>query len=237
MADDVWPVSVDNPSGSLRSFNGTGFGLKGFTRVDATGYHFATRWFMIVGFPIIPLERYYLREVSADFVTDYGAYSEITRYDIAGTARLRLGEILRTYACVWLTPVVVILPLIALLLRANDIPLWVSITAVVLWPTTAICLAVMVLMYYRKHWAPLREVQWHQDAGNPSAPMPVVNLDLGGSDVKRDGLGRDIMSGLRGAHGKGENHEEGQQPSVLVEGDQDAVFGTDEMTTPPVIGK
>jgi hypothetical protein len=159
--DDVWPISVDNPGpGSLRSFNGIGFGLKGFTRVDATGYCFATRWFMIAGLPLVPLDRYYLREIGLHPRSNY--VETITRYQIAGTAELRPDEILRTYAFGWLTPVAVIVPLLLLLARADDFPFWVPITALVLWPTAAIVLVVMALMYYRKHWAPMRKVRWHE---------------------------------------------------------------------------
>ncbi|MEV4755820.1 hypothetical protein AB0J86_12010 [Micromonospora sp. NPDC049559] len=161
MSDDVWPFSRDNPGpGSLRSFNGIGFDLKGFTRVDATGYCFATRWFTIIGLPIIPLDRYYLRE--RGFASkSIGLYSETTyRYNIAGWAKLRFGEVLRTYAFCWLATLGGVVPLLALLARADDFPVWVSITAMVVWPTTAIVLAVTGLMYYRKHWAPLREARW-----------------------------------------------------------------------------
>lgn len=39
--------------------------------------------------------------------------------------------------------------------------------------------------------------------------------------------------------GRGEDEEDGEhkRPSFLVEGDPDAVFGTDQMTAPPVIGE
>jgi hypothetical protein len=40
-----------------------------------------------------------------------------------------------------------------------------------------------------------------------------------------------------GQRGEGEEDSEHQRASYLVEGDPDAVFGTDEMTAPPVIGE
>jgi hypothetical protein len=40
-----------------------------------------------------------------------------------------------------------------------------------------------------------------------------------------------------GKRGEGEEDGEHQRASYLVEGDPDAVFGTDEMTAPPVIGE
>lgn len=160
MPEDVWPISARNPGpGSLYSLNGIGFGLKGFTRTDASGYFFATRWFMIIGLPIVPLGRYYVRQAR---MTPKDIAGNVTRYDVAGTARLHPGEILRTYAFCWLTPLIGILPLIALLERADDFSVWISITAVAVWPTTVIVLCVWLLLHYRKHWAPLREVRWRR---------------------------------------------------------------------------
>jgi hypothetical protein len=115
----------------------------------------------IVGLPVLPLGRYYPRETAADLAPDYGLYHQTTStYQVAGTARLCLDEVLRTYAFGWLTPAAAIWPLIALLHRADALPVWVPIVAVVCWPSTATALAVMGLMYYRKNWAPLREVRW-----------------------------------------------------------------------------
>jgi hypothetical protein len=158
MPDDVWPISIDNPSPeSLYSVNGFGFGFKGFTRTDATGFCFATRWVMFAGLAVLPLDRYYLRDVGyeADASGD-----TTTRYDIAGSAGLRPGEILRTYAFSWLTPVAAIWPLIAVLQRADDLPFWVSLGAVLLWPITVIALAVAGLAFYRNRLAPIRDVRW-----------------------------------------------------------------------------
>ena len=48
------------------------------------------------------------------------------------------------------------------------------------------------------------------------------------------------MGGMpMGAGGRGEGEEDGehQRPSYLVEGDPESLFGTDEMTAPPVIGE
>lgn len=54
--------------------------------------------------------------------------------------------------------------IVPLLARADDFPFWAPIAAVVVWPTTAILLAVTALTHYRKHWAPIREVYWHDAA-------------------------------------------------------------------------
>jgi hypothetical protein len=45
------------------------------------------------------------------------------------------------------------------------------------------------------------------------------------------------MMPMHGQRGEGEEDDEHQRASYLVEGDPDAVFGTDQMTAPPVIGE
>jgi hypothetical protein len=158
MPDDVRPISEKNPGpGSLYSFNGIGFGLKGLTRTDRDGFCLATRWFMIAGLPIIPLGRYYIRE---EGTTVDGISDTATRYTVAGTASLRVSEVLRTYAFSWLTPIAVIVPMIAVLHRADEVGFWWCLAMVTLWPITGIALAVTALYLYRDRWAPLREVRW-----------------------------------------------------------------------------
>lgn len=159
MPDDVWPISAENPGPkSLTSYNGFGFGLKGFTRPDAAGYRFATHWFMLLGLPIAPLGRYYLREV--DMRPGPGTAGLVTRYHIAGSSLLRPIEVVRTYAFCWLTPVAVVAPLLALLARADDYPWWLSIGAVAIWPIVAIVAIATALTFYRDRWAPRREARW-----------------------------------------------------------------------------
>jgi hypothetical protein len=45
------------------------------------------------------------------------------------------------------------------------------------------------------------------------------------------------MGGGRGRGGEGEEDQEHQRPTYLVEADPDEVFGTDMRTAPPVIGE
>jgi hypothetical protein len=45
------------------------------------------------------------------------------------------------------------------------------------------------------------------------------------------------MMPMHGQRGEGDEDDEHQRASYLVEGDPDAVFGTDQMTAPPVIGE
>lgn len=72
-------------------------------------------------------------------------------------------------------------------------------------------------------------------------------LGVGGALAAEGAAVRGGAAGARGAAGggmvppgkRGEGEEDGehQRASYLVEGDPDAVFGTDEMTAPPVIGE
>lgn len=45
------------------------------------------------------------------------------------------------------------------------------------------------------------------------------------------------MTPMGGRRGEEEEDGEHKRPSFLLEGDPDAVFGTDQMTAPPVIGE
>jgi hypothetical protein len=45
------------------------------------------------------------------------------------------------------------------------------------------------------------------------------------------------MGGMQGGRGEGDEDGEHQRPAWLVEGDPESLFGTDEMTAPPVIGE
>jgi hypothetical protein len=56
----------------------------------------------------------------------------------------------------------------------------------------------------------------------------------GGGAAGRGGVGGGMVPG--GKRGEDEEDDEHQRASYLVEGDPDAVFGTDEATAPPVIG-
>ncbi|CRK60398.1 Endoglucanase [Alloactinosynnema sp. L-07] len=59
----------------------------------------------------------------------------------------------------------------------------------------------------------------------------------GGAAAGRGGAGAGMGGGMGGGgRGQGGEDEEHQRPSYLVEADPDAMFGTDEMTAPPVIG-
>ena len=72
-------------------------------------------------------------------------------------------------------------------------------------------------------------------AGGSGLASEGAALRGGAGAAGRGGVGG--MGGMAGGRGQGEDDDEHQRPSFLVEGDPDAVFGTDEATAPPVIGE
>jgi hypothetical protein len=160
MPDEVWPLARGEGVW-LRTIYGIGCEMKGFTRPDASGRYFGTRWVTFVLMPVIPLDRFYLEEVSSGGVS-VGVYSEWrTRYKIAGRARLHFGEILRTLIFGWLVaPAVVLVPNMILLSRANDLNVWLVLGGFMGWLIGSIVVLELVLTWYRLHWAPVRTVRW-----------------------------------------------------------------------------
>lgn len=155
----------------LGSFNGIGFGFKSFTRTDARGCCFATRWFMLVYLPVIPLGRYYVKDQGTTG-TYAGAYtSTTTRYTIYGRSPLRADEILRTYVFQWvLGPAFVIVPIILWLSNADAISgetsdsvsgwrIFLLIAVFLIWLIGSIAALVVLMLTYRRKWAPLRDVR------------------------------------------------------------------------------
>jgi hypothetical protein len=167
MADEVWPLEPDERV-RLSSFNGIGFDLKGFTRKDASGRCFATRYFTVVHLPLVPLDRFYLQEGSVQY-QDLGLSSNtLTRYRITGWSRLRVGEILRTYLFSWIIgPGVVLVPILLWLGRADELSDRIGIGWViggfVAWLLGSIIALGFLLSAYRERWAPLRQAVVHDD--------------------------------------------------------------------------
>ncbi|MFC7612629.1 hypothetical protein ACFQV2_02155 [Actinokineospora soli] len=60
---------------------------------------------------------------------------------------------------------------------------------------------------------------------------------MGGGAAGGGGRGGGGMGAGGGARGQGGEDEEHTRASFLVEDDPDALFGTDQMTAPPVIGE
>jgi uncharacterized protein YukE len=67
--------------------------------------------------------------------------------------------------------------------------------------------------------------------GNAAAAEAAAGRSAGG----RSGQGGPMGAG--GRRGEGEEDDEHQRPDFLIEADPDAIFGTDQRTSPPVIGE
>lgn len=169
MPDRVWPLARSEPP-SLRTFNGFGTGLRGFTRVDDRGCQFATNWLMVLGFPLVPLERFYLRKVSERHTFAGASSRTVTDYQIAGESALRPDEVLLTWLYSLLAVAVVVGPSLLLLSQADRIVAampglggWAVLVLVLAFLCVlfaSIALVVVVQLRYQRHWAPLRTVQW-----------------------------------------------------------------------------
>ena len=174
--EEVWPLPASARKMSLRSVNGIGFEMKGFTRADSSGRYFGTRWFTIIGLPVVPRHRFYLCKESSSTASRGNSSSTTTRYSISGQAHLRGSEILRTYVFCWLFgPAVVIVPIVLAVLLGDVVPVGVIVGFVLVWMIAAIFLLVILLDKYHKKWGPVRSVRWVQDDRQGSAQRTRVN--------------------------------------------------------------
>lgn len=67
--------------------------------------------------------------------------------------------------------------------------------------------------------------------------MSAAEAAAGRGGAGRGGYGPMGPMGAGGRRGEGDEDEEHQRPDFLIEADPDAIFGTDERTSPPVIGE
>ncbi|WP_051791612.1 hypothetical protein [Amycolatopsis jejuensis] len=178
MPDEVWPLTPDDHP-RLSSTNGFGTELHGFTREDADGWRFATRWLTALGLPLVPLERYYLREVKTlDAMLDAVRglpWTHRKRYELSGQSRLRAAEILRTYLFCWVAgPVFIALPVALLLSFADELAESAGVFLLVILFGSVLAGSIMGLSAlharYQEQWAPLRTVRW-RDAPPPDWPV------------------------------------------------------------------
>jgi hypothetical protein len=140
----------------------------GLTRADESGRCFATRWVTALGLPLIPLGRYYLKEAGMSLTSQGLGSTTTTRYEIFGVSPLRISEIIRTYLYCWLfVPALGAGPSLLLLADADDVAEVLPggiIGVIVLFAMMLIASVMLVVVihgYYREHWAPLREPEWH----------------------------------------------------------------------------
>ena len=166
MPDKVAPFAGGQ---GLRLGTGNGFGrtMMGLTRVDESGRCFATRWFTVFGLPVVPLDRYYLKEAGMTVAARGAGTVTTTKYEIFGTAALRGSEIIRTYLYCWLfAPLLGVGPVLLLLSDADgladELPggVLTLIVLFILLLAVSVTLVVVIHGFYRKRWAPLREPEW-----------------------------------------------------------------------------
>jgi hypothetical protein len=162
MPDEVWPLESGERV-RLSSFNGIGFGLKGFTRKDSSGMYFATRYFTVVYLPVLPLDRFYLTETGIQYQDIGVASTTVTSYRIVGRSRLRIVEILRTYLYFLLTLSIVLVPILLWLGHADElgeaIGFWWVLGGFVGWLLGSVVGIAVLTITYRDRWAPIREAE------------------------------------------------------------------------------
>lgn len=173
MPDEVWPHDP-NEWLPLSSFNGIGFTFRGSTRPDESGRYFATRWFVLLGLPLAPMDRFYLRKASTETV----ALGYKDRYVVDGESRLNAGEVLRTYLFGWIGgPAVIVLPTLALFYPLYQFlqsiapdAAWVVLVMIGVFVVGLTCSGLLLgvlIANYRKKWAPLRTVRWVEAPPSP----------------------------------------------------------------------
>lgn len=164
MPDKVIPLQK---SPRLGSVNGIGWTMMGHTRVDGDGNCFATRWLTLFGLPILPLDRFYLKELGTTFQSKGTEQKTTSRYQIFGTAPLSVNELIRTYLYCWLfAPLIGIGPLVLYLADADhlghSLPGGIITYLILLFVVLFVSIGVLVALHeqYRKHLAPLRQAEF-----------------------------------------------------------------------------
>ncbi|WP_051580627.1 hypothetical protein [Pseudonocardia acaciae] len=151
MSDAVWPLRSDQlPFLSLDGGFGTMF-LRN-SRPDVNGRYFATSWFCVV-LPIVPLGRYYVRQIKSDGVK--------TTYEIFGKSRLRFAEVVRAYLYFWVViPTVFLGPIIFAVERDNSNDSFKAGFVGMFISVGLLFLALGLLFLYGKYWRPVREAHF-----------------------------------------------------------------------------
>ncbi|HEY8544775.1 MAG TPA: hypothetical protein VIL36_06995 [Acidimicrobiales bacterium] len=146
----------------LKTFNGFGFTMRSHTSKDPLGRQFATRWFTVFGLPLIPLERYLIEEVGADF-SSYGIGSTFSeRFLVHGVTSLHPLEVLGSYVWSWVIgPAFVVLPFIQSTYwfdnhddGASTWWLLTMLAGVILWPVVSLVILVLLSQWRRNRVRP-----------------------------------------------------------------------------------
>ncbi|HET6293975.1 MAG TPA: hypothetical protein VFG33_11390 [Kribbella sp.] len=118
-----------------------------------------------MGLPLVPLDRYYLKETAVVGQFTGGAWSTSSKYSIDGQSRPRLSEVLRTCLFAWIiAPGFVVGPIALLLVNADAISesfgFYWMFGGFIFWLLASIPALAFLIGVYRRRWAPLREVRW-----------------------------------------------------------------------------
>jgi hypothetical protein len=133
----------------MRSYSGTGVQLASWSRPDASGNRFATRWVSFFGMPLLPTKRLYVQQSG----TRHEYRTTRTAYQIHGKAQLRPGEIARAYICCWiLAPGFILGPAVLI-----DNHVWS-----VVWFFAATGFCVRAKVFYQRYLAPLYAPRWQR---------------------------------------------------------------------------
>lgn len=147
--EDVWPIPAGKRFWTMRSYSGTGVVLASWSRPDAGGYRFATRWVSFFGMPLLPTKRLYVHQSG----THYEYRTTRTTYQIHGQARLRPGEITRAYLCCWIiAPVFILGPAILIDNHVGS----------TIWFFAAIGITARAKIFYQRFLAPLYTPRWRR---------------------------------------------------------------------------
>ncbi len=117
----------------MSTIQGCGTKFLGFSSRDEKGCNFATKWFVLFYWPIIPLKRYYL-EIGGSNSSSAGVTFTTSRsYTIFKTTRVHFLEVLMTYLYIYIVlPVCAVCPnaFISQWVKQQILPDWFSIVAV-----------------------------------------------------------------------------------------------------------
>jgi hypothetical protein len=130
----------------VSTLQGCGTRLLGFSNRDEKGYNFATQWFVLFNFPIIPLTRYYLEMGETKHSSSGPTFRYSRSYTIFFATRIHFFEVLLTYLYIYIVlPGFTVLPCayISNLVTVHIFPDWAENIAVFLaiaLPTTILVL-------------------------------------------------------------------------------------------------
>lgn len=119
----------------MSTWNGIGTKFLGFTPRLHDGSHYATKWFVYVHMPIIPLRRYRLTIGESSYARRSNGSVETTQYGLHAISRPKVLEVLATYLAWWIVgPALIALPYLSFTLFPHH-GVWVGILLIagIIW--------------------------------------------------------------------------------------------------------